>query len=204
VLLNSGGHLEPGANNIESLWVGLMTLAAGSVLDFELSTIAGVNTSDLVNVTGASGLSINGGTLNLTDVGGMTGGIYTLIDYNGAFNGSLSNITIGATPVGFTYRLFDNPADTTIRLEVTAPGDFNHDGAVDGADYVVWRKGVGTKYTPSDYDSWRTHFGQTYTPGSGTGVSAVPEPRAWVSLLVGAVLLVVGWRWRVLLPPRWG
>ncbi len=27
------------------------------------------------------------------------------------------------------------------------PGDFNHDGAVDAADYVVWRKNPGGIYT---------------------------------------------------------
>ena len=26
---------------------------------------------------------------------------------------------------------------------IPIPGDFNHDGTVDAADYVVWRKGVG-------------------------------------------------------------
>src|SRR5262249_15044183 len=41
------------------------------------------------------------------------------------------------------------------------PGDFNYDGTVDAADYVVWRKGLGTTYTQSDYDTWRSHFGQT-------------------------------------------
>ena len=84
------------------------------------------------------------------------------------------------------------------------PGDFNHDGTVDAGDYVVWRKGLGTKYTPTDLDSWKAHFGQTYTPGSGTELSAVPEPAALVMLLVGAVLVLPGCRWRILLSPRWG
>jgi len=133
--------------------------------------------SDLLNVTAANGLAINGGTLNLTNAAGMTGGFYTLIDYVGTLNGSLSNISLGTLPAGFTYSLFNDTVGKTIQLEVTAPGDFNHDGTVDGADYVVWRKGSGTKYTAADYDSWRTHFGQTYTLALELGLAPCLIPR---------------------------
>ena len=176
-------------------------MAAGSILDFELGTVAGTDISDLLNVTTTNGLTLNGGTLNLTNAAGMTGGFYTLIDYSGTLNGSLGNISLGTVPAGFTYRLFNDTVSKSIQLEVTAPGDFNHDGTVDGADYVVWRKGLNTKYTLADYDSWRVHFGQTYSPGSGASLSAVPEPATWLLLGVGAVLLFVS-RHRVLQSPR--
>jgi hypothetical protein len=73
---------------------------------------------------------------------------------------------------------------------VPIPGDFNHNGLVDAADYVVWRKGLGTIYTQSDYGIWRAHFGQT---ASGSGATAglpsraVPEP-APIALLATALL----------------
>ena len=38
------------------------------------------------------------------------------------------------------------------------PGDFNANGTVDAADYVVWRKNGGP---PADYNQWRAHFGET-------------------------------------------
>jgi hypothetical protein len=62
-------------------------------------------------------------------------------------------------------------------------GDFNNNGRVDAADYVTWRKGLGTTYTENDYNIWRAHFGQTISAGSGTaaaklGSPAVPEPAA--------------------------
>ena len=41
------------------------------------------------------------------------------------------------------------------------PGDYNLNGAVDAADYTVWRDGLGTTYTQADYDVWRANFGQT-------------------------------------------
>ncbi len=145
----------------------------------------------MINVTTTNGLTINGGTLNLVNAGSMTGGFYTLIDYSGSFNGSLSNISLGSVPAGFSYRLFNDASSQSIELEVTAPGDFNHDGTVNGADYIVLRKGLGTTYSPTDYDAWRAHFGQTYTPGAGAGatLSAVPEPAPMMLLAMGVVVL---------------
>jgi hypothetical protein len=96
---------------------------------------------------------------------------------------------IGSAPAGYSYRLIDDSSTTSILVEVTAPGDFNHDGSVDSGDYVVWRKELGTKYAAADLDSWRTHFGQTYTPGAGSALSAVPEPATWALLIAGAVLM---------------
>ncbi len=67
-------------------------------------------------------------------------------------------------------------------------GDYNDDGKVDAADYVVWRNEIGT---PAGYDMWRAHFGQS--AGSGAALpsaqplsAAVPEPG---SLVLVAVLL---------------
>ncbi len=189
VTINSGGHLAPGTS-IESLDVGSVTFAVGSILDFELGTIMGVDTSDLLNVTNTNGLTVSGGTLNIADVAGMTGGMYTLIDYAGTLNGSVNNLSFGVVPSGFTYSLIHDSIGKTIQLEVTAPGDFNHDGAVDGHDYVVWRKGLNTKYTPADYNVWRAHFGQTYANGAGASPSAVPEPAAWLLMCIGWAMLL--------------
>ncbi len=79
--------------------------------------------------------------------------------------------------------------------ESLLPGDYNHNGVVDAADYIVWRKGLGTTYTQSDYEVWRAHFGQT--AGSGTALPsaeslpvAVPEPSALVLLSFGLAALV--------------
>jgi hypothetical protein len=67
------------------------------------------------------------------------------------------------------------------------PGDFNDDGAVGAADYVVWRKGFGTAYTQDDFNTWRANFGNM--AGSGAGQSSddplntVPEPPS-IALLI--------------------
>jgi hypothetical protein len=63
------------------------------------------------------------------------------------------------------------------------PGDYNFDGKVDAADYVVWRKTDGT---PAGDNEWRTHFGQTANDGSGANANAaIPEPSTVALLLIG-------------------
>jgi heme peroxidase len=68
---------------------------------------------------------------------------------------------------------------------VPIAGDFNGDGAVDAADFVVWRKYGGTNNVwadgdgngsvgPEDLDLWRANYG--CPGGSGSSLTAVPEP----------------------------
>ncbi|QDT67815.1 PEP-CTERM motif protein [Planctomycetes bacterium MalM25] len=71
--------------------------------------------------------------------------------------------------------------DDTVGL----PGDFNLDGAVDAADYTVWRDGLGTTYVQADYDTWKNNYGATAS--SNAAVAAVPEPGALA--LIGLGLL---------------
>jgi hypothetical protein len=71
-------------------------------------------------------------------------------------------------------------------------GDFNDDGNVDAADYIVWRKGFSTGvYTEDDYSTWRENFG---APAAGAGAVAhsaspaiVPEPAGTALGLLGLV-----------------
>ena len=75
--------------------------------------------------------------------------------------------------------------------EPTLPGDYNSDGRVDAADYVVWRKGLNTTYTAAGYDVWKTNFGVTAANAAPSTVIdasvSVPEPSA-ISLCVLGVL----------------
>jgi PEP-CTERM motif len=72
--------------------------------------------------------------------------------------------------------------------DVTLAGDYNGDGSVDAADYVVWRK---TQINgPQGYADWRANFGRTTGSGSALeAAGAVPEPTSVVLLLVGLASL---------------
>jgi hypothetical protein len=74
------------------------------------------------------------------------------------------------------------------------PGDFNHDGHVDAADYGVWRAAVGSTFDSAadgnhngivdaaDYVIWRKAAGGSGA-SSGLSSSSVPEPSAiWLLL----------------------
>jgi hypothetical protein len=83
------------------------------------------------------------------------------------------------------------------------PGDYNNNGVVDAADYVLWRDGgplqneVDTPGTvnAADYTEWRARFGNTSGSGSGLGAGAVPEPTtALLALLAGLATVAVGRR----------
>jgi hypothetical protein len=76
---------------------------------------------------------------------------------------------------------------TTVELA----GDYNDDGSVDAADYVVWRQGLGTQYSPSHYDVWRENFGKTASSPTATTKMpfAVPEPASAAPLALSCIFL---------------
>jgi hypothetical protein len=54
-------------------------------------------------------------------------------------------------------------------------GDYNNNGFVDAADYVVWRNGDSPDDTQAGYNLWRANFGKPGGAGSVIGPTAVPE-----------------------------
>jgi Lamin Tail Domain/Calcineurin-like phosphoesterase len=76
---------------------------------------------------------------------------------------------------------------------VAAPGvvgDYNGDGMVDAADYVVWRKtGINGQ---QGYDDWRANYGATGAPGAGAarGNRQVPEPAAGILVLLQVLVFL--------------
>lgn len=83
-------------------------------------------------------------------------------------------------------------------------GDYDKNGVVNAADYVVWRDSRGqTGYQLDadgngdgvidslDYDVWRAHFGAVWTPPAGAGAGnpmAVPEPGCGMLLALAGLL----------------
>jgi hypothetical protein len=88
----------------------------------------------------------------------------------------------------------------------TLPGDYNGNGAVDAADYVVWRKTLDTSVPnysgadgngngvvdQDDHAVWRAHFGQTLPAEAGSLVAAAPAaPEPTTAVLFGAGLVAM-------------
>ena len=75
----------------------------------------------------------------------------------------------------------------------TQDGDYNKDGKVDAADYVMWRKNPDANGgDPDGYDVWSENFGEPAPLGGGGAVptGTVPEPStlAMLGLLVPLAL----------------
>ncbi len=114
-------------------------------------------------------------------------------DDTSSFGLAATYSTAGTPSLEFNSRGF--------RVAFRAPiaGDYNNNGVVDAADYVLWRNGgplanetasLGI-VDQADYDAWRAAFGNN-APGSGALLpeSAIPEPGPG-ALIMAASLLVI-------------
>jgi hypothetical protein len=96
----------------------------------------------------------------------------------------------------------DRPAMPLLRSHIAIKGDYDGNGTVDAADYVVWRKTLSQSVTvgtgadgnsvvsQSDFTVWRQNLGKsrpTYYPSSAAGAT-VPEPGAASSILLAAMI----------------
>jgi hypothetical protein len=85
-------------------------------------------------------------------------------------------------------------------------GDYNRDGTVDAADYVLWRKSDGSQH---GYQAWRANFGrtagstlaattplssasavETRAPKSGSANAPIPEPATFVMFLTAMLAML--------------
>lgn len=181
-------------------------LVAGLVGD--PTTIAGNGQFDLASTD----IVFATGNLAYRGPGGTPVGTATLAGQTGALSGSgtLTSLTLNGMitetltlPVNATFQ-FAADASTTINLTLTGQvvatstfkpllaGDYNSNGVVDAADYVLWRNNLGSGNSlpnddtagvgEDDYTRWRSHFGQASGAGASEGEAAVPEPSALVLL----------------------
>ena len=114
--------------------------------------------------------------------------------------------------VSRTFNSWNNNDIVLLGVSATATpslplaGDYNNDGSVNSADYVVWLKSFGQSIANgqgadgnnngtidnADYTTWRQNFGNPSGPGSGSIQSAqVPEPTVTLMLVAG-IFGVVG------------
>jgi hypothetical protein len=83
----------------------------------------------------------------------------------------------------------DNNGGVSVVISPTA--DYNGDGKINAADYVLWRKNPSTYGgNPAGYNTWRANFGLASGSGSAASANAsVPEPSTSLLLMFAAT----GW-----------
>jgi uncharacterized protein YjbI with pentapeptide repeats len=141
-----------------------------------------------------------GGTLDLTfalgvDVATQSGRTIDLFDWTRVTPAGAFTIS---SPYTWNLSNLYTTGEVTLTAMATIPGDFNNNGVVDAADYILWRKSGGS---PSDYDTWRVNFGKTLFTGSGSAgyalgaaaastSSAVPEPSSLLLLAIAIAMTI--------------
>jgi len=108
---------------------------------------------------------------------------------------SMDGLLVASQPVPVDFQIDNFRLLTAVG---SLHGDYNADGTVDAADYVAWKKVVGTTSLlsndpdegttvgPAQYATWRTNFGEVESGGGG-GAPAVPEPTSGWLLIVASV-----------------
>ena len=179
-LTQNGGVLAAGDSAGGTAITGDYNLQGGS-LQVELAGIIQGAEYDFYKVMGDATLA--GGSLDVALIAPFTLEVdqqFDILRVDGSLSGTFEGLAEGAlvgnfggTDLFVTYQAGDG---NDVALVTTAPilaGDYNGDGSVDAADYVLWRKYDGT---PTGYDKWRENFGQTAASGNHVLGVAVPEP----------------------------
>lgn len=117
VTVASSGVLAPG-NSVGTLTTGSLTLSAGASLVWEFNATPA---SDLVVVSGANGLTINGGAVTLYSEGTTspfsTNGTYNLLQYAGAIGGTgVSALSVANQQAGKTYTFGTSGSFVTLSI----------------------------------------------------------------------------------------
>jgi hypothetical protein len=220
-LLNTAGknlQLQDGANvavlveNQGTLVIGSAAAAQATGLEYQQDATGSWKVDlnglalaqyDRYTLTGAAQLA---GTLGL-NLGYVpaAGDTFNILSAAGGVTGAFSSVL---QPVGLPSGLLFKVKYLPTLVQLTAvnflAGDYNENGVVDAADYILWRNTLGTavvEYSSADgngngivdgpdFDVWSSHFGATAGAGAGALVAiAVPEPSSALLLVIGIMLL---------------
>jgi hypothetical protein len=199
------------------------TVHAGAILAIEIGGRSNADPEnpeyDQVAIGGAAELD---GTLSIDfiDIGAgefapANGDAFAILSAAGGISGAFDHLDL--PPLSPTLEWESIISDTAYFLAVTPqlPGDFNANGAVDAADYVVWRKtsgqsgvrpaadGTGPNGAPDgivdelDYQLWRANFGASMSAAWSLNV---PEPREFRTLILTSCIAVMFFWRKIKLP----
>ena len=143
-----------------------------------------------------SGTAALGGALDVSLLGGFVpeaGSSFEILTADGGVSGVFATESLPDLGSLLALQVIYDASSVTLAVVAALAGDFNTDGVVNAADYVVWRKSDGSQ---DAYDTWRENFGNTSAAGaaaaqSGVTRAAVPEPVAFVLLGLGGAGLAL-------------
>jgi hypothetical protein len=206
------GNVGAGGDPQALLWIGSSPLAVNlTPVGFGGSIARDVTADSVVGFT----TSVGAGThaAYWTDSAASFVDLHTLLG-PGFVDSQAYSIGVDGTIYG-TARDLSNVyhAVSWTPLPDSTRADYNGNGIVDAADYVVWRRTLGSTtdlrangdntgasggtIDQADYAFWRSHFSMPAGSGVGTlSATSVPEPAALVLILAAATCLLGGRRVR--------
>jgi fibronectin-binding autotransporter adhesin len=191
-LINQGGTLAPGHSVGHTKIIGNYTQLGAATMAIEIGGVIS-GQWDTISVTGNAILD---GTLQVALLNGfqpVLGNSFTILTTTFGNVGGKFDTDPLPINAGLAFDVIYNSRSVVLQVvEATGlPGDYNEDGTVGAADYIVWRKNVGAPTInnrdpngigvigQADYNFWRLHFGETSASGAApisSASGAVPEP----------------------------
>jgi T5SS/PEP-CTERM-associated repeat protein len=169
---------------------------------------------DKLNITGEAALA---GALDVSfSNNGFTpaaGAIFEILHADGGVFDGFTTTSLPLLGPGLAWNVIYSNFAVLLNVINSPLGDYNQNGVVDAADYVVWRNTLGQMgagfaadgnnngaVDVGDYNVWRANFGNTAASGSLSARSigarpastAVPESTTWLPTMIavfGAVVL---------------
>ena len=207
LIVQDGGIINAATINNGQLEINYPGLTGDATFSsFQQSVTGRVNidlagtTSDLHDELVAITLQL-GGTLAVELINGfapVAGQSFDILDW-GTVSGAFFSFELPQV-FGLAWDTSQLYVNGRIAVVAAPPlnGDYNQNGVVDAADYVVWRKQAGAASNlPNDphggtvgtlqYNTWRTNFGRT-SSGMGNGYESYTVPEPSLSLVAGFVL----------------
>jgi autotransporter-associated beta strand protein len=186
--------IGPGTATVGSLHLDRGAAPSGGpTLAIELGGVTPGTEYDRLTITGQFSL---GGTLAVSLLNGFApadGQSFDIFNW-GSLVGTFDSLDLPTLSTGLSW-----DASNLYTLGILAVhagtggnGDYDHNGIVNAGDYIVWRNSGGAL---GDYATWRANFGNAVGSGAGsTASAAIPEPAAFVLLLVAALARCCGRR----------
>jgi hypothetical protein len=137
----------------------------------------------------------------------VNGEFFNVLSAEGEISGSFGEMNLPELAAGLAWEVdTSNRQSLVLRVAALLDGDYNVNGIVDAADYVVWRNsvdasgrglaadGTGAGGVPdgvvddADYQLWRANFGKTVPPPVDASIVNVPEPVSSTFVALGALV----------------
>ncbi|MBA3481404.1 MAG: hypothetical protein H0T51_06275 [Pirellulales bacterium] len=165
-------------------------LAPGTLIDSSSTFSAGLPPDDALNGFDSTGPV---GKFQVEDPAGYIGVQFLIAGQTHYGYVGFEGVELLAGNEGTEGRVFalgyESTPNTAIAAGAGIPplaADFDTDGDVDGNDFLVLQRGLGTTHDVDDLTAFQNEFGLLAPPAAAVAVGAIPEPTSLTLLAAGA------------------